>query len=645
MGLIQESQAQKTESRSHSRHPSDQDRSGGGSAKPENEYLEEKIQRACLLAFALYFVCRGLLLAGLIAPWQGPDEPGHVEYVLNAAQSPGLWPKAPDLSLSKSLSESLYATRFYSRLNEDAPGQAASELSDIQRLQDAPTQIGNETPLAYLPYFPVAWMNRGANKGETQVAAGNSDPSSGPNTSAIIERQLFQMRLVSLLMAGLWLSLAWRFARDFLEPKPLAYIIALGSLPMFSFMSSVVNADLAAGIAVTLWLWFWRRLIEQDSSSIPKWTGLLGLALLAGLTKRSAVFLLPLTILLFILEIWHRNTDHERAGKRLHRIWPGIAVLVLLIIGLFGLWQWPENEHASGWERVGRPWGPSRSQIIQRSGDASLFIADEHSDRWQYLERWVDLPPGHKGQLRASAYFRAASLDLDSTSQSGRTPIQDPGPEQNVNSDDTQGVGSATDISAQLVINDDEGRFWGDTRALQEDWQSIKVSAALEPTTPRIRIALVPGQGTAAGQGQFFADDIELWIDDQRLEINGSAEETRPLGHRLAQGLERYFEFDRFQRVLGFDREQIARQSAPDSEQGDSDDSSLALHEDSNLDSAAGSSSSDLSSERLLLGLGFLSESFWAGFGWLSIWPQSVLYRSTGAFLSIYFLIASFWAA
>jgi hypothetical protein len=548
----------------------------------------------------LYCACRGLLLVGIVPPWQGPDEPGHVEYALLLAQQRAL-PLQSDAALEAEILASMAAHRFYSHVNAPPPTAAPTHFAEVERLRDAPSQIGNETPFGYLPFAVAASVARGMRATGTDpgadfgadpvTAVSGADPvtaASGANPGAAdpgtaITHSLRAMRLAAVILVLVTVGLAALAAVDTLGAglAPAA-VVLVAATPMLGFAGAVVNNDLTAVALATLWF----AVLARGARRGLSWRWLAALVLiaaLAALSKRTALFLVPLTVLVAGVYAWRQI----RAARPLApsppalRRWIGasLAFAILVLAALL----WPLGDRAAAWERAGESWGAERSSAAARSGDYGLRVADFAPDRWQYLEQWVRVDQGSAGQsLTAVAWLRA---------------ISEPG-------------AADTDAPrAQLVLNDDSSAWAGETVTLGQAWTPVTVTLRLSEGTERVRIALVPGDGTAAGIGGLDADDIVLFsttasgaegagqageMGTNRLH-NGGAESPRHWGTDLAAGAARYTDLGRL------------IESVP----GGLADPAASL-------------------DRTARGLAFTWRSFWGGFGWLAIWPGPVYSLAAG---------------
>lgn len=527
----------------------------------------------------LYCLCRGLLLAGIVPPWQGPDEPSHVEYALLLAQQRAL-PRQPDAALESQILASMAAQRFYSHVNAPPPTAVPALFAEVERLRDAPTQIGSETPLGYLPFALAAFLAGGTSAAVAVPADGaGADPGAAlgaapavADSGATITRPLRAMRLAAVGLVLIAVGLAALAAVDVLGAALApAAVVLVAAMPMLGFAGAVVNNDLTAVVLATLWF----AVLARGARRGLSWRWLAALVLIAtvaALSKRTALFLVPLTVMVAGEHVWrqihapHRPSPSPPALRR----WIG-ASLAFAILALAAL-LWPLGNRAAAWKKAGESWGAERSSTAARSGEYGLRVADFAPDRWQYLEQWVRVDQGTAGQsLTAVAWLRAAG---------------EPG-------------ASGTDAPrAQLVLNDDLSAWAGETVTLGQAWTPVTVTLRLSEDADRVRIALVPGDGTAAGMGAFDADDVAVVSAGSsaagRLR-NGGAEAPRRWGSDLAAGAARYTDIARV------------------------------------LDSVPGGLADPTASlDRAARGLAFTWRSFWGGFGWLAIWPGPIYSLAAG---------------
>jgi hypothetical protein len=240
-----------------------------------------------------------------------------------------------------------------------------------------------------------------------------------------------------------------------------------------------------------------------------------------------------------------------------------VAVLALVVA------RWPLNGRAAGWDRAGPSWGEERTGAAARTGRWVLHAVDPDAAAWRYLEQTVTVTGGRSA--RAVAWLRS----------------------------------SRHGDRAQLVVNDDVGLWVGQTVLLSPRWRRVTVAGRLAPTATRVRLAIVPGDGTVTGTGVVDADDVQLWVDGVPRLANGGAEEPRRLGRLALAGAWRYADAGRLLTAV-----------------------------------PGGLADAGRTLRRAWRGLTFTYQSFWGGFGWLAIWPEGGYY-DLAALLTLFALLAN----
>lgn len=535
---------------------------------------------AALLAYALM---RGLLLASIVPPWQGADEPGHFEYALllsaRAAAATGAAEGAPaggDRSLQGPIVRSMRDHAFFRHTAAAVPPPGASRFEDVPRLGSEVIQEGDETPVGYLPF-----------------AAALAVLPDGDVADVLLRLRLVSVALV-LVLAGLALHAARLMLPTAAAGVAVALVVAG---PMVGFTGAVVNPDLTAAVLVAAWLCaVEHRLIPAEGRARPAVALALALALaswslvlLAAAAKRTALFVVPLAIGIEIALAagggrlaWlrrPRSADRHRAargggGDRPVRAAPAVAAAIVLALVLAG----PIRGQADGWRVVGMAWGDVRTERAARDGAWGLRIVDASPDGWQYVERVIELGTASGDavrQVEATAWLRRAPVEA-----AGEAPAALPAPER-----------------ASLVVNDTGGTWLADVVELPSDgaWVRARVSGDVPASTESLRIALVPGDGTVEGIGALDADGMTLSVDGAPVDVNGGAE--RPV-RRGAAWAAWTLSYTAARRILA--------------------------------SAASGAAAPEAALDRAASALAFTFRSAWGGFGWLTLWPGAAHYAVAG---------------
>ncbi|MCY4464054.1 MAG: hypothetical protein OXE46_00795 [Chloroflexi bacterium] len=136
----------------------------------------------------------------------------------------------------------------------------------------------------------------------------------------------FVARAVALLLTCLGMAAGLAIARCYGGFQAVALAVALLSLsPMLFFFQRLSLADTFLSATLLLWLWSLLRFYKRDEPSLPAMAVCAALFILSLLVKASALFLLPLTLVLALLLPRWSMTVRARA-------------LAGLYLGMFVLW-------------------------------------------------------------------------------------------------------------------------------------------------------------------------------------------------------------------------------------------------------------------------------------------------------------------
>lgn len=263
-----------------------------------------------LLLFVLSLAHQALYLY-LVPPWQGPDEPRHMEYILLMAE--GAAPGTPAAAaIQERIISSMEAHRFWQYGYFIRPYDPRDPPRTLDDIWPGFAHETHQPPLYY-------WI------------AGRLVRWSGLQDAAA---QLRLVRWFSALLGAGIVVMAWLAGRGLFPRHPglaAGTAVFTAGLPMFAFIHAAANNDnLAAFFSAGVFVCGAGALRER--LTWRRALGMLSCAVLALLTKRTG-FIAPAALALIILgALWPR-----RAGRRW--IWvTGGALAGLLVIAGGAVW-------------------------------------------------------------------------------------------------------------------------------------------------------------------------------------------------------------------------------------------------------------------------------------------------------------------
>ncbi|MCS6801349.1 MAG: hypothetical protein RMM58_02650 [Chloroflexota bacterium] len=231
-----------------------------------------------LLAFS-----HAALYAALVPPWQAPDEPAQVEYVLLVAQR-GRPTEDLDPGIQRRIVEDLVARDFFRFAGGQRP--PADDLS-FEAVWPGQARYAGRQPAYFLAAALIVRLF----------------------PEAPIAFQVSLLRAFSAFLFGLTVAAIFATARLIFPERPLLAVgaaLAAALLPMAAALGGAVNNDNLAnlvGAATFLGI----ALVERRGYR-PEWVlALIGLAVVALYTKRTTLILIPLVGLVLALAIWRQG--------------------------------------------------------------------------------------------------------------------------------------------------------------------------------------------------------------------------------------------------------------------------------------------------------------------------------------------------
>ncbi len=324
-----------------------------------------KIRPAAGTALLLFILslAHQLLYLYLVPPWQGPDEPRHMEYILLMAE--GAEPGTPAAAaIQARIISSMEEHRFWQYgyfINPYDPENPPRTLDDIW------PGFAHETHQPPLYYWLVGRLVRWSGLGN-------------------IAAQLRLVRWLSALLGAGIVVAAWLAGRTLIPNQPgfaAGTALFIAGLPMFAFIHAAANNDnLAAFFSAGVFLFGAGALRERLT-----WGRVLGMlvcALLALLTKRTG-FIAPAAFALISLgSLWP-----ERAGRRLTAWALGTLTGVLLAAGAALLWPAGRELLAAGWRFFHLPQDMVELLTSGRYGEALLRTPYLYYSRLIFESFWA----------------------------------------------------------------------------------------------------------------------------------------------------------------------------------------------------------------------------------------------------------------
>lgn len=324
---------------------------------------------ALLIAATLLQVAWALFTPAL----QGPDETGHAAYVQRLAETGD----GPDAATTQGGLRSAELEAFIRWHNVASvvgmaagrPGWSEAERAAWERVErDArrddgagPNPLAQNPPL-YYAYDAVAY----------RVASGFSLPT------RLLAMRLANLPLLWLVIGCAWLAMAELFRRTFARTVGTG---AVALLPMVTFLSGVVNPEIALAAAATAAIALSLAALRLG----PRAGVLLGLGAIGAagvLIHGRGLALVPAIVFVLALVLWR-----GRGGPvpRSHRALAAAGALALIGVGALAAIVY-SNAHAGASSLSGELTGSSSSGLENASG---LF-----DYVWQfYFSPLTDMPP------------------------------------------------------------------------------------------------------------------------------------------------------------------------------------------------------------------------------------------------------------
>lgn len=303
------------------------------------------------LLFALMAVLRGAVYATVLPPWQSNDEHGHYEYAWLISQyGPAVGPESISLEFQRRVLASMYRFEYWRFARQPMPDVLPNGFTDPSDtwLRQSRPQVGDERPLYYLLVGALLRL------------VGDRDLLLGMYIGRAVSVILFAAAVGMAAVASYDLFPESRFLRV----VPPAFVLFL---PVLGQMAASVNSDAIGVLTCTV---FFVRLIPVFRGGASVWRiAVAGAALvLALVSKKAAVFLLPTAALAVPLYWWTRRRRFARA------VWLSVSVCVVVLVGAgLGLRLVPSG-NAAGWVQASMAAEPTRTEEYAVDGRAAFRV-------------------------------------------------------------------------------------------------------------------------------------------------------------------------------------------------------------------------------------------------------------------------------
>jgi 4-amino-4-deoxy-L-arabinose transferase-like glycosyltransferase len=271
--------------------------------------------RRARVAMLVFYTLLALLFVYLVPPLEAPDESYHLEYI-NYVAARGELPNQYDPGSTVRIQGHQHPLYY---LLTGLPLRAfAAEPRTRVTLPDNPAHVWHNGRQFGVPLY---------------------DHGAGPAFPSPADRDRFYaLRLLSVAfgVANVWLVM--RLAALFFPDTPWQLVppLLVATLPQFVFVSAVVNNDPLANVLATAAIYLAFRVWQEPD----RWPGYVGLGVALGLgilTKKTLLFLFPVTALMLAVIVWRRRA--AGLGPALGR-----ALLVPLAVLILTGWLFARNQ-------------------------------------------------------------------------------------------------------------------------------------------------------------------------------------------------------------------------------------------------------------------------------------------------------------
>ncbi len=226
--------------------------------------LRRALRHPVALAF-LVFVCRLALALAIVPPWQNGDEPSHVA---TAAFEMRHRQPGAEGAIERDILASMADHRWWALYERPTPDPIPTRFMDVLSVERRAVDVGESYYAVVVPLLR-RWV-------PTDVTA-----------------QMYAMRAMSALMGFATFWCGWAAARLCVpEPFTVVPVVILALHPQFALVSTTATPDMVLHLCGAV-IWWQAMRLRQHPTSVTAFAALWGAALIAALTRRVGLLLLP----------------------------------------------------------------------------------------------------------------------------------------------------------------------------------------------------------------------------------------------------------------------------------------------------------------------------------------------------------------
>lgn len=271
-----------------------------------NNIYKNNIPKILVLILAI-FIIKGLLLILLIPPWEAPDEPGHVSYVIYLYNNKKI-PSSSRPFILQSINDSFLKIKKIIKTSQEKNVESNKKIELFEKNKNyspISANLASHPPLYYLYLVPFYKF---------------SLPLSSYSSFILL-------RFGSLLLGIGVLLLSFYITKNLFEKSntiPALVTLIVSLQPMFSFITSIVNNDIMVVFIFLLFIFTLLNLLKSKDIPLIK---LLFLTIVTGI----APLVKPQLFVLIIIFLIYLYTKQKKLGRNTYTLLSITSIVPVLI--------------------------------------------------------------------------------------------------------------------------------------------------------------------------------------------------------------------------------------------------------------------------------------------------------------------------